>query len=67
MGAIPAGTSPEDVMEGAGMVNVMKPPIANGLGLAKKAPKALTSSVLASSINCSPCASLPRMNSGICS
>jgi len=44
----------------------LNPLIASGLGLARKAPNALISSVLANSMNCSPCASLPRMNSGTC-
>ena len=64
MGAIPAGTSPDDVIEGAGIVNVMKALIFSGLGLATKAPIALISKVLASSMNCSPWASFPRMNNG---
>jgi hypothetical protein len=66
MGAIPAGTKAEDVIEGAGIVRVTISFTASGRGHVMNAPNPLISSVLASSRNCSPCASLPRTNIGIC-
>jgi len=66
MGGIPAGTNADEVIEGAGIVSVTTSLIARALGQVINDPNPLISRVLASSRNCSPWASLPRMNRGIC-
>ena len=55
----------EEIIDGAGIVKVTMSHIDRALGQAMNAPIALISSVLASSMNCSPCTSRPRMNRGI--
>src|SRR5689334_12375057 len=60
------GTKPDEVIEGAGMVRVIKPFSSRARGLAIKAPKPLISKVLPSSMNCSPKGSLPLTKSGTC-
>jgi hypothetical protein len=66
IGAMPAGTKAEEVIEGAGIVRVMTSLAASDRGHVMKAPRALMSKVLANSRNCSPWASLPRTNKGTC-
>src|SRR5579875_3480830 len=63
---MPAGTSAEDVIDGAGMVRVTTSFTTNARGHVMNAPSALILSVLASSMNWSRCASRPRIKSGIC-
>lgn len=48
------------------MVSVIKPLSSRARGLAMNAPKPLISRVLPSSMNCSPCGSLPLTKRGTC-